>query len=309
MSNYYSTINNILSPLKKRIGLEEPDESEDKLYERGKKIVPDCIETYPNEIPVKQYDIAILETKLTGMRAEGRLQVTNQRVIFRAAGSSLLGKTLIQHSFALSEVGGVETRRDVQLGIANIIIGLLSALVVGGVFALFSRLIYGSSAVGGVVFALFLGIVGLMPFFMVKKQFFIKLLCCGASLGSLLGAYLVMSTLSGRWGSTGSGFNVAQLSPVIAIFMVISGLLGVVALILSAIRPNFVFVIKTKGAAGVVEIRRKSLKEEYTGYEEVLPGKDADKAVREINAMIHDITSTVGGIDKWIEKNSSNLST
>ncbi|MDR2204428.1 MAG: hypothetical protein LBE76_09110 [Nitrososphaerota archaeon] len=46
MSNYHSTINNILSPLKKRIGL-EPDESEDNLYERDKKIVPDYIETYP----------------------------------------------------------------------------------------------------------------------------------------------------------------------------------------------------------------------------------------------------------------------
>lgn len=307
----------ILESMKKRIGFDDWGRSDAETYERGKKIVPDCIGTNDDETPIRQYDIAILETNLKNMRAEGRLQVTNQRIIFRAAGRSMAGKTLVQHSFSLQEVGGVEVRRDARFGVGNLIMGAVAALIVAGIFGIISQQIYASNAVGGFVFALVIGIAGLVPFFMIKKQFFIKVLCCSAGLGSLLGAslssslssFLGMGSFGDMWGldsswysGANSGVNVAQFSPILLIIAAIAGILAIIALILSSIRPNFVFVIKTKSAAGIVEIRRKNKNEEYTGYEEVLPGIDADKAVKEINAMINDVTVRgVHALKSWAE--------
>jgi len=93
---------------------ESPSENDTDLYERGKKIMPECVVPANKiEAPVRQYDLAILRTRLKFMRAEGRLQVTNQRVLFRATGRALTGRTTLQHSFSLSDIAGVEARKTI----------------------------------------------------------------------------------------------------------------------------------------------------------------------------------------------------
>ena len=92
---------------KVRLGLEEPEEAEN-VYERGMKIVPDCISADEGEIPIRQYVVAKLRTLHKLNWAEGRLQITNKRVIFRAPGHALMGRTVLQHEFAIDEIAGVE---------------------------------------------------------------------------------------------------------------------------------------------------------------------------------------------------------
>ena len=64
------------------------DRGED-YYERGKQIVPELVSPCENEIPIKQYHLVNIRSRLQGLWAEGRLMVTNKRILFR--GRSLGG--------------------------------------------------------------------------------------------------------------------------------------------------------------------------------------------------------------------------
>ena len=69
--------------------------------------------------------------------------------------------------------------------------------------------------------------------------------------------------------------------------------------------------IKTKGASSPIEIRRKESngifafmfnmpKKEYTGFADVMPGRDTAKAMKELGALINDINMLGdAAIDKW----------
>ena len=48
---------------KNKMGIGTPESNSMGVYERGRKIVPECIATNENEIPIKQYDLAILRTR------------------------------------------------------------------------------------------------------------------------------------------------------------------------------------------------------------------------------------------------------
>ena len=69
----------------KRIGVEVFFENNTDFYERGKNIAPDCVALDDGEISVKQYNLALLRSRSKFTEAEGRLQITNKRVLFRAA--------------------------------------------------------------------------------------------------------------------------------------------------------------------------------------------------------------------------------
>jgi len=293
------------------MGLDEPEENATNTYERNMKIVPDCIKTNDNEVPIKQYDLAVLQTKLKFMRAEGRLQVTNQRLIFRATGRSIRGRTTIQHHFNLNDIAGIEARKDYRFAALNLILGILAFLGI----ALLCNIFVSSLYENAVAFAVILGIAGLVPFFIIKRMFLAKLLCCAVSFGSLMGGSSVGTVLVGGLGGLGGyggygGYGGSGLNVGVLILAIISSIISFVALLLFAFKPNLVFTVKTKGGGSVMEIRRKAKKEEYTGYEDVLPWKDTEKAIREVGAMIHDI-QTLGkhGVDKWLGKTPPNATT
>ena len=82
-----------ISWLFNRSGVENPFKDKREIYEREQKITPDCIALEDGEIPVKQYNIGILRSRMRFQRSEGRLQITNKRVLFRATGYSPAGKT------------------------------------------------------------------------------------------------------------------------------------------------------------------------------------------------------------------------
>lgn len=101
-------LNNAVDKLQTGVGkgVNMVNETRNKLessdaFEHGLKIVPDCISANDGEIPIKQYDFAKLRTRFMLEKSYGRLQITNKRVIFRAAGRSPLGKIFFIRNSAL----------------------------------------------------------------------------------------------------------------------------------------------------------------------------------------------------------------
>ncbi|MCL2820789.1 MAG: hypothetical protein FWD38_08195 [Oscillospiraceae bacterium] len=124
-SSNKSALSNFVLSLKNRMGIGEPERNATDCYERGIPIVPNCIKSNENEIPVKQYNIAILRNLFKLERAEGRLQVTNNRVIFRAVGRSIGGRTTLQQEFALNELSGIEAHRNYRFGFIYLLFGII----------------------------------------------------------------------------------------------------------------------------------------------------------------------------------------
>jgi hypothetical protein len=116
---------NFLITMKNRMGIGSPERNATDTYEREMAIVPKCISANENEIPVKQYNIAILRNLLKFERAEGRIQVTNKRVIFRAAGRSVGGRTTLQHEFAVNEIAGIEAKNNYKFSFLYLIFAIL----------------------------------------------------------------------------------------------------------------------------------------------------------------------------------------
>lgn len=94
-------------------------------FEHGLKIVPDCISANDGEIPIKQYDFAKLRTRFMLEKSYGRLQITNKRVIFRAAGRSPLGKNIFHQEFSIDQLAGVEVRCKHEFNLFNFFLGLI----------------------------------------------------------------------------------------------------------------------------------------------------------------------------------------
>ena len=94
------------------VNYDDSDENGIDYYERGQEIIPDAVVANDGEVTVKQYDLAILRTRHKFTRAEGRMQITNKRLLFRATGRSPAGKTSFQSEFSMDKIDGVEIRRD-----------------------------------------------------------------------------------------------------------------------------------------------------------------------------------------------------
>jgi len=122
---YDTPLRNFLVSMKNRMGIGDPARNASDTYERGKKIVPDSIKSDEGEIPVKQYNIAILRNLFKFERAEGRMQVTNKRLVFRAAGRSVRGRTTLQHEYAINEIAGIEAVRNYKFSIQYLVGAIL----------------------------------------------------------------------------------------------------------------------------------------------------------------------------------------
>jgi len=120
-----SRVGKFVISMKNRMGIGSPERNATDTYERGMQIVPACISANENEIPVKQYNIAVLRNLLKFERAEGRMQVTNKRVVFRAAGRSVGGRTTLQHEFAIDEIAGIEARNNFKFSFMYLVFAVL----------------------------------------------------------------------------------------------------------------------------------------------------------------------------------------
>jgi len=287
--------------MKNRMGIGDPEKNATDCYERGQRIVPDSIKTNESEIPVKQYNVAVLRTLLKFERAEGRMQVTNKRVVFRAAGRSIAGRTTLQHEFAIDEIAGIEARRDYKFSLLHLLGGfLLTGICVAIVFAALGFLTAKVAALG-IILALVVGAVGPIPFFTMKKKWLRKLLACAEGATSF---FMVAQIASAYAQIKDNGF-VGFLGGLLMFFAVISAILFLIALFLFCFQPNLILSIKNKTGMGeAVNIRRDTMftkrDEKGTGFAEVRPTEETERAIREIGAMINDIQKLGDfGVEKW----------
>lgn len=285
--------------LLRRMGIGTPGENSSSVFETGQKICPDIAKANEGEVPVKQYDVAFLRSRIRGQYAKGRLQVTNKRVIFRAAGMSYQGPIAQQYEFALAEIAGIEVKRKNRISILNILFSfILNSLGV----ALFSGM-FRDFASEAPTFAMFVSVIvalaSAVPFFVLHKKFWIKLMSLCAGFGALMGTS-GLANISGFSLLYGIETNFADY---VGLLLYILWLLNVV---LVSVVPDLVLTVKTKGGSSAFEIRRKLFptpfrqQVEYTDFSEVLPGKDIDIMTTELGALIDDL-QTIGdaAIENW----------
>ena len=312
-----SNVSGAWTKLKNKIGLGDPLTNGRNAFEKGSKIVPDCIKPNDNEIPVKQYQVATLQNRILGIpytKAVGRIQVTNQRVIFRAPGRCLVGRTTLQHEFALDEIAGIEARKEYVFNGWDLIWGLIvTAIGAAAITALITAMCFSGYNNDGAAFAtiltLLFGIAGCIPFFTVKKKWLLKLLCLGASCVPMISIGSTVSKIGEYSGSGAYGF----FGGLLVFLGILSSILTIFTLIVHATKPNLALIIKTKSASEAIDIRRKkaallgavfgggqSEKDDHTGYAEIWPEEDAELSIHEIGAMINDIQKLGDfGIEKW----------
>ena len=282
----FSSFSGFISSIRDLSGMSEPNSSFADPYERDIPIVPSCIAPEENEIVVRQYNVAKLRTRLKFMKAEGRLMVTNKRVLFRAAGTSLTGNTLQEHQFNLDEIGGVEIHKDYKFSLLNLFGALLlTSLAAFGAIFLMSKM--KPDAIK--VLATILGIIGMAPTFAVYRRFWLKLFCVDMSIGFL-----------------GMAYGLSDNSKFLLVLLILSGLLSLVNLIVVCFVPNLVLKIKTKGAEGAVSIGsqksllQRNVSQDYSGFVEVMPWEDTVLAINELGTLIDDLQKQGDyAIEKW----------
>lgn len=284
-----------------RLGVGTAPENAENIFEDGQQVVPDIIKANDGEQPVKQYEAAIMRSRIRGQYAKGKLQVTNKRVIFRAAGISYQGPIAQQYEFAINEIAGIEIKKKNRISIMNVLLSLwlnaIVTLVVAGIFNSFADKAPSFALLTSIVLA----VASAIPFFALYKKFWLKLvsLCCG--IGALAGT-AGLTNISASTLYFGLKTNVADYL-LGAMF-----LLWFLNVVLVSLVPDLVLTIKTKGSSPAFEIRRKLFPTpfrpmaEYTDFSEVLPGKDVDLMITELGALIDDI-QTLGdyAIEKWKE--------
>lgn len=286
----FSSPKNFIASMKDNMGIGDPESNRNRCYEEDMKIVPDNLRANDGEIPVKQYRFAILRTKMSFMKAKGRLQITNKRLIFRAPGRSLVGRTILQDEFDVMQIHGIRAQSGYRFSFLNLLASILMLVLCFGISVTAAE----SSAALAVIIAVLFSLAGLYSFFCVKKRFFLKGLLNGVALSAFAASFL-------------------ESDNVFLMIMAIIFLLTTTAsLVLYCWSPDLQFIVDSStGTAAMVISRERGSgifgffghqKQEATGYREVYPDVDAERAIREINTIISDL-QTMGdlAVDKWKE--------
>lgn len=252
--------------------------------EKGKRIVPDCVEPDRDEVPIRQYDIARLQTLIKGAVAEGRLQVTNKRVLFRSSGHSVIGPTSLHYEFSIEEIAGIEFRKEARFNLLATVLLILAAWLIMTLFGPLFGPVYRSELVG-LLFSILLTAAAALSYIMLRPRKFLRHIVLSFLMAGLP---LTDSLLAAAFGFNASRQGLVNLAAA-TIFLL--------SLLSLAFAPNLVINIKTKGGTPSVEIRRKDglfsfQHNEYTGFFQVLPGPDVDAAMHELGAVIREIQQT-----------------
>ncbi|MDD3659927.1 MAG: hypothetical protein PHT89_04310 [Lachnospiraceae bacterium] len=269
--------------LKNLLGLSEADANENgDCYERNRQIAGDIIDYCEGETHVRQYHVANFRSRLQWLWAEGKVQVTNKRVIFRASGRSIIGKTNMQQEYIIDEIAGIGVAKGVRFSFFDFLLVLILLFPV--CFTIFGGMTTGvflQNKTLGYIFACILGGGGLVPFFTIPKKLFLKSLTCAASAGAFLAAARL-----------GNG-----------LFTLLGGvafILAIISLFLFALKPSVSISIMSKAGTGspisIYSVQHFRL--EFA--KEILPAVETDLAIKELGAIISDIQKLGDfGISKW----------
>lgn len=284
------------NPVRQFFGVKEMSVDPKVRYERGMKIIPENVMPDEGEITLRQYDLCTMRSRIKFARAEGRLQVTNKRIIFRAKGTSLSGPTQVQHEFSIAELAGFQISRNFRFSLLDM---LLIVLLSAGFVMLGRNMATGAVDSEAHTFLLILyyllGLVLTAATFFLGDRYAGKVCISGFASMLLFGGALQVD------------------SRTIGMILLIPALLALIQLVASVLlfsfKPNLDFNVCTKMGNGVLHIRCEKggfarltprINAVFTGYNEVLPTEETDVAIREIGAMVSDIQK-IGdlAIEKW----------
>lgn len=270
-------------PIRKLLGFGESDYNDvEGCFERGKQIVPELVAPGEGEIPVKQYHVCNARARGRGLWQEGRIQVTNKRVLFRLSGRTWIGRAMQHAEFDINEIAGVSISNGVRFALWDFMIGLIISLIAAGIGQVFGAL--------PAVLVFILGIALMVPFFIIKKKFLIKALILAASAGMLM-SNVGKCLAAWKFGFVKFG----------TFLTVVTMILFFIALFLYALKPALSIQVMTKcaSASPIYIWHRQSV----VSAIEILPGEDADEATEELGSLIHDIQSMgMAGVSKWREE-------
>lgn len=186
-SRNYSTFG-LWDSLKAALGIGNPELDGSDVYEEGKKIIPDIVKPNEGEVPIRQYELSSMRSTMFGItyaKAKGRLQVTNKRVMFRAPGKGIGGRTCLQHEFLVDEIGGVEAREEIMFNIGEMVLTFLVMLIGQMLAAVVMEII--ENGMKSKMFFYFISVLfgsaALVPFFLVDKKWKLKAFLAGISVG------------------------------------------------------------------------------------------------------------------------------
>lgn len=270
-------------------------------YENGLGVAGVCVVPVENEVPIRQYNIARLSTPIF-KKAYGRLQVTNKRVIFRSAGKSICGPVVNENEFAIKDISGIDIKSDYRFSLVVFLLSYLGRNILTAIYYALFAIIFAKTADKSLAPCIILSIltilfsIALMVMVPNKHVFkssafqasaFSLFLLSGASLSFLddLGVSLPTNAKS-------VGF--------VAILAIVAYIIALIQLILSGIVEDLHIFVKTKEAQGAVEIGRRRVSNERTGFLLVKPWSDTQAAMRELGAIIDDIKNYGdAAIAKW----------
>ena len=279
-------------------------------YEKETEIVPDCLDLSDGEIPVKQYTVAKMSNRFLGIpyeRAIGKVQVTNKRVIFRAPGKGIAGRTCQTTEFSVVELAGVTAQKRFDPQAWAIFVALLSTAIGFMAFFLLNLAFRKADPEGMIalyiIFGFLFGFGGLVPFFLVNKHWFLKLMAQGFSFGAFLLSAIVLGTL-GKYGRMLDGAGAAKFfSGFFWVFVVLTGLLLLATQFIASLRPDLVLRLQGKTAVNAIFMQRRLIRGQaghLATYTEVLPYKNVEDCIRELNAIIIDIQKLGDyAVEKW----------
>jgi len=271
------------------MGIGDLERNATDTYEQGMLVVPEVIRASEGEIPVKQYNLAILRSLLSFERAEGHLLVTNKRLIFRAPGRSIAGRTTMQHEFAVNDIAGVEAHRNFKFSFLHLIGGILLIMICMMIGAWIVSVNNGMSPALGTFIGLLLFAAGMVAFFTTQKEFKFKLAVLGFSLGAAGGSGIPLLSVFSNRNTEGGG--------ILAVLMPLAVIAALITLFLFFMRPNLEIKFKPKMPAPVINIRRGY---GAIGFTEVIPTMETESVIREVGAIIHDLQQLGDlGIEKW----------
>jgi len=277
--NSSKSVSRFVSSFQKRSGFSNDP------YEYNIPIVPECVQPIENEVVVKQYNIAKLRSRLKFMKADGRLMVTNRRILFRAAGTSLTGKVLQEHEFDIDELAGIEIHQDYKFSFLNLFGGLLFEVFLYYLFfALFFHMAYRGPALG-----IILSLGAVVCSIILHQYPWLRFFCSGISaMCCYLLVYLPM------------GISYVWLMIPVTLFFLAN-------LFVNCFVKNLVIKLKLRGGYSAIHIgSKKSLlqrhggTDEYSGFTEVLPWEDTTMAMNELGALLDDLRKRGDyAIEKW----------
>ena len=268
-------------PFRNLFGLSREDKIDEMgdCYERGQMIVPDLVQPCGQEVPIRQYDICSCRSLIRGLWQEGKLQVTNKRVLFRLSGRNWVGKALSNIEFSLDEIAGVNIKTSNKLSVSAFIMNLLYMFV----FTAITMLLVTKMPKVMAIFGLILFLASTI---LVRRHYYFKLAVTSVSMWCFSAGMAVWPNKFWMIGTI-----------VVSILMIVN-------LVMASLKPNLEFTVLTKCAStGAIQVQRVNrLESMITWNMEVLPGKDAVRAMDEVGTMVNDIQRFGDfGIQKWKE--------